>query len=78
MTRQRLFLYRAFGYTLIMVGWMGASKDAPVSSKAGKANLVQLSTQRLASQVVNKKPLTGGCHYGYYPNPNSCFRPLAA
>lgn len=52
MTRQRLFLYRAFGYTLIMVGWMGASKDAPVSCNTGKANLVQLTTQRLALPVV--------------------------
>lgn len=51
MTRQRLFLCRAFGYTS-MVGWAGASQDAPVSDKAGKANPVQSATRRLASPVV--------------------------
>jgi len=51
MTRQRLFLCRAFGYTS-MVGWTGASQDAPVSSMAGKANPVQSATRRLASPVV--------------------------
>lgn len=35
---------------------MGASKDAPVSCNTGKANLVQLTTQRLASQCTDPIP----------------------
>ncbi|EER9417460.1 TPA: ash family protein [Escherichia coli] len=37
MTRQRLFLCCSHGY-ISMVGRAGASQDAPVSDKAGKAN----------------------------------------
>ncbi|WP_281350988.1 ash family protein [Budvicia diplopodorum] len=40
------FLCRAFGYTS-MVGWAGASKDAPVSGMAGKTNPVQFTTQKI-------------------------------
>ncbi|HHT3932494.1 TPA: hypothetical protein ACTYF9_002295 [Escherichia coli] len=37
MTHQRLFLCCSHGY-ISMVGRAGASQDAPVSDKAGKAN----------------------------------------
>lgn len=44
MTRLRLFLCCAFGY-ISMVGWTRAPQGAPVSSMAGKVNLVQSTTR---------------------------------
>lgn len=44
MTRLRLFLCCAFGY-ISMVGWTRAPQGAPVSSMAGKVNLVQSITR---------------------------------
>ncbi|HBQ3965325.1 TPA: ash family protein [Klebsiella pneumoniae] len=66
----RLFLCRALGYTS-MVGLAGAPQGAPVACNAGSSNPVQSTTMRLEPLVVGFKPVTGGCHYGYYPNPNS-------
>jgi len=40
------FLCRAFGY-ISMVGWAGASQDAPVSDEAGKTNSVQFTTRKI-------------------------------
>ncbi len=37
----------------IMVGWTGASQDAPVSTKAGKTNSVQSTTRKIG--LLNKK-----------------------
>ncbi|WP_224253470.1 ash family protein [Klebsiella grimontii] len=66
----RLFLCRALGYTS-MVGWAGAPQGAPVACNAGSSNPVQSTTMRLEPLVVGFKPVTGGCHYGYDPNPNT-------
>ncbi|WP_414058377.1 hypothetical protein [Pluralibacter gergoviae] len=66
----RLFLCRALGYTS-MVGWAGAPQGAPVACNAGSSNPVQSTTMRLEPLVVGSKPVTGGCHYGYYPNPDT-------
>ncbi|WP_392388907.1 hypothetical protein [Enterobacter kobei] len=44
MTHPRLFLCRTFGCTS-MVGRAGASQDAPVPTKAGKANPVRFHHQ---------------------------------
>ncbi|ENV4276776.1 ash family protein [Salmonella enterica] len=46
MTRLRLFLCCAFGY-ISMVGWARAPQGAPVSSMAGKVNLVQSTTREI-------------------------------
>ncbi|WMY76796.1 hypothetical protein RHD99_20230 [Buttiauxella selenatireducens] len=45
------FLCRAFSY-ISMVGWAGASKDAPVSGMAGSSNPVQSTTTSLEPLVV--------------------------
>ncbi|HHL9593832.1 TPA: ash family protein [Citrobacter braakii] len=43
---QASFLCRAFSY-ISMVGWAGASQDAPVSCNTGKVNLVQSTTHEI-------------------------------
>ncbi|WP_318376622.1 ash family protein [Enterobacter sp.] len=71
MTRLRLFLCRSHGYTS-MAGRAGASQDAPVSSMAGKANPVRSATREISlSSGGIKTSHTGGCHYGYDPQPES-------
>ncbi|WP_414164172.1 hypothetical protein ACMGGS_20660 [Superficieibacter sp. BNK-5] len=70
MTRPRLFLCRAPGYTS-MVGWAGAPQGAPVACNAGSSNPVQSTTMRLEPLVVGFKLVTGGCLYGYDPHSNT-------
>ncbi|HGG6426288.1 TPA: hypothetical protein ACJG67_002805 [Salmonella enterica subsp. enterica serovar Kottbus] len=57
--RERVFYCRMHAHTKIMVGCVGASKDAPVRFP-GYANPAQFTTQRLASQVVGSIETIGG------------------
>ncbi|MGQ0518879.1 ash family protein, partial [Bacillus sp. D-CC] len=41
------FLSSAFAHIKVMVGWAGASKDAPVSLITGYANPVQFTTSEI-------------------------------
>ncbi|WP_172943711.1 ash family protein, partial [Escherichia coli] len=51
------FLSSAFAHIQIMVGWAGASKDAPVSVCAGTANPVQFTTHEFRSSGGGSYPL---------------------
>jgi hypothetical protein len=57
-TAPRGFFMRARSH-LSMVGWVGASKDAPGSFVTGKANPAQFTTKELAFLVVNSKITKG-------------------
>ncbi|WP_440487279.1 ash family protein [Serratia nevei] len=46
-TRLACFLFVRPSNTLSMVGWAGASKDAPVPCDAGKTNSVQFTTSQI-------------------------------
>ncbi|WP_420340979.1 ash family protein [Trabulsiella odontotermitis] len=70
MTRQRLFLCRAHGY-ISMVGWAGAPQGAPVSCNAGSSNPVQSITNEIGTSGGGYIPVTGGCHDGDDPYPDS-------
>ncbi|BDI37532.1 ash family protein [Escherichia coli] len=51
------FLSSAFAHIQIMVGWAGASKDAPVSVCAGYANPVQFTTSEIGVSGGGSYPL---------------------
>ncbi|MFW0767460.1 ash family protein [Trabulsiella odontotermitis] len=54
-----------------MVGWAGAPQGAPVSCNAGSSNLVQSTTNEIGTSGGGYTPVTGGCHDGYDPCPDS-------
>lgn len=66
---------RVFFYvvrSVIPQWWAGRGhRKVLAACNAGSSNPVQSTTMRLEPLVVGFKPVTGGCHYGYYPNPNS-------
>ncbi|WP_369935901.1 ash family protein [Mangrovibacter phragmitis] len=64
------FLCRAHSYTP-MVGWAGALKGAPVSCNAGSSNPVQSITSEIGTSGGGITFVTGGCHYGYNPYPDT-------
>ncbi|WP_423804483.1 ash family protein [Obesumbacterium proteus] len=70
------FLCRAFSY-ISMVGWAGASQDAPVSCNTGKVNPVQSTTHGIdlssGGFITRYRRLPNG----YYPNPSTFVRKLS-
>ncbi|WP_353655501.1 ash family protein [Citrobacter sp. Ct235] len=54
-----------------MVGWAGASQDAPVSCNTGSSNPVQFTTNEIGTSGGGITTRYRRLPYGYDPHPNT-------